>query len=159
MAKARHEQRVNEREERDLVAQRQSALWAFVMAGAAVLGMGLSAVGVFLVWTTFNAAREGNTISERIGEAQTRAYLTVTGATVKVHGIPEIRFTVRNSGNSPARDFIPAYELTYLVFGGEDGREQFWSERTANPIRSRFLRTPKKLSLRWRYPAASTKTS
>ncbi|MFM6932804.1 MAG: hypothetical protein ACKOUT_11245 [Novosphingobium sp.] len=48
----------------DLVAQRQSALWGYIMAFAAVIGMVLSAVGVWLVWTTFRATKEANEISQ-----------------------------------------------------------------------------------------------
>jgi hypothetical protein len=58
IAKAKNEARDNERNERDLVAQNTSALWAYVMAVSAVFGVALSAVGVFLVWTTFKATRE-----------------------------------------------------------------------------------------------------
>lgn len=46
-------QREYEYNQADLVAQRQSALWAYIMAAAAIIGMVLSAVGVWLVWTTF----------------------------------------------------------------------------------------------------------
>ena len=53
IAKQRHEYRKDQREERDLVAQRKSANWAYIMGAAAVVGMGLSAVGVILVWATF----------------------------------------------------------------------------------------------------------
>ncbi|MDX2210076.1 MAG: hypothetical protein SFV20_06925 [Sphingopyxis sp.] len=59
-AKARHEQRANERNERDLVAQKKSALWAYIMGAAAVIGMGLSTVGVILVWTTFRETKSSN---------------------------------------------------------------------------------------------------
>jgi hypothetical protein len=64
VAKARHEQRGYERNEYDLVAQRQSALWAYIMGAAAVIGMGLSVVGVILVWTTFAETRESNVIAK-----------------------------------------------------------------------------------------------
>jgi hypothetical protein len=63
IAEAYHERRANERDEQDLVAQRQSALWAYVMGAAAVIGMWLSAIGVLLVWTTFRATKEANAIA------------------------------------------------------------------------------------------------
>lgn len=64
---ARHEKRDNERDERDLVAQRQSALWALIMGAAAVVGMGLSVIGVFLVWTTFKETqRAANLAAENL---------------------------------------------------------------------------------------------
>ena len=68
VTEARHKQRENEREEYDLVAQRKSALWAYIMAAAAVIGMGLSVIGVYLVWTTFREQKEANRIANR--EAQ-----------------------------------------------------------------------------------------
>lgn len=49
----------SERAEYDLYAQRTSALWAAVMAFAALLGIGLSGVGVYLVWTTFQETKRG----------------------------------------------------------------------------------------------------
>lgn len=62
-------QRDTERNEQDLVAQRQSALWAYIMGAAAVIGMGLSAIGVFLVWTTFRETRRTVEISEKTYQA------------------------------------------------------------------------------------------
>lgn len=64
-AKARHEQRDYQRDELDLVAQRQSALWAYIMGAAAVIGMGLSVVGVILVWTTFAETKQANVIARK----------------------------------------------------------------------------------------------
>lgn len=66
-AKCVYEARDQEREyrynQRDLVAQRRSALWAYVMAVAAVIGMALSALGVWLVKTTFDETRRSNEIA------------------------------------------------------------------------------------------------
>lgn len=64
-AKARHEQRAYQRNEQDLVAQRQSALWAYIMGAAAVIGMGLSVIGVILVWTTFRETRRTAVIAQK----------------------------------------------------------------------------------------------
>lgn len=57
----------------DLVAQRQSALWAYIMAAAAVFGIALSAVGVWLVKTTFDETRKAN----EIAKASQRPWLSV----------------------------------------------------------------------------------
>lgn len=124
-AKARNEQRDNERNERDLVAQRQSALWAYIMGAAAVIGMGLSVIGVVLVWTTFAETKRANSIAL----AQNRAWLNFemveckishkrgkltknpkTGKMTKTNeigvGDPAIIITVavKNTGNAPAYD-------------------------------------------------------
>jgi len=52
------EQRAYEHDQADLIAQRKAALWAEMMGIAALLGMGLSIVGVALVYVTFKATRE-----------------------------------------------------------------------------------------------------
>ena len=63
IAEKRHEYRADRRNERDLVAQRKSANWAYIMGAAAVIGMVLSVVGVALVWTTFAETRKANQIA------------------------------------------------------------------------------------------------
>jgi hypothetical protein len=121
---AYQERRANERDEQDLVAQKTSALWAYIMGAAAVVGMALSAVGVFLVWTTFRATKAGNRIAERNVEAaleqvkiaqdtaarQLRAYLSfkpVEMDEITVDRNPlEIRFTVENTGATPANEWV-----------------------------------------------------
>ena len=55
--------RENEREEQDLAAQKITAWWTKVMGIAALIGMGLSAAGVWLIKTTFDEARRGNEIA------------------------------------------------------------------------------------------------
>jgi hypothetical protein len=63
---ARHEYSYNQS---DLVAQRKSALWAYIMGAAAVIGIALSAVGVWLVKATFDATNESNRIAKAAGDA------------------------------------------------------------------------------------------
>ena len=107
IAKARNEQRGNQRNEQDLVAQRQSALWAYIMGAAAVIGMGLSVIGVFLVWTTFRETRQANVIAREAMEAQTRPWIRLAarpyrsrreGTTVKA----SVTVRAENVGNAPA---------------------------------------------------------
>ena len=104
--KARDEHRAYQRDEQDLVAQKTSALWTMIMGWAATFGMVLSAVGVYLVWTTFaetrtanNIAREGNRAWVGI-EAGPRARLSITPDRLKF----ETDVIVHNFGNSPALD-------------------------------------------------------
>jgi uncharacterized Tic20 family protein len=73
IAKYRQESRTNERNEQDLVAQRQSANWAYIMGAAAIIGMVLSVIGVVLVWTTFDETRRANILSK----AQQRARISL----------------------------------------------------------------------------------
>ena len=65
----------------DLVAQRQSALWAYIMAAAAIIGMGLSVIGVWLVWTTF---RETKRSADSAG-ATYDAFVALERAIIKIH--------------------------------------------------------------------------
>lgn len=62
----------NQREYDDLAAQRTSALWTSIMGVAALIGMGLSAIGVALVYTTFNETRRTNRIAMKEGVRSTR---------------------------------------------------------------------------------------
>ena len=70
-----NDQNDNRREYADLVAQRTSALWTKIMGIAALVGMGLSAVGVVLVWTTFNETRKANEIAKELGREQLRPWV------------------------------------------------------------------------------------
>ena len=65
----------------DLVAQRQSALWAYIMAAAAVIGMGLSVIGVWLVWTTFRETKR----SADSAFATYNAFVALERASIKIH--------------------------------------------------------------------------
>jgi hypothetical protein len=91
----------------DLVAQRQSALWAYIMAAAAVFGIALSAVGVFLVYTTFHETRKANQIATDTAKRQLRAYVFATGLTwQRVNSASQAQIEVfvlwRNAGTTPA---------------------------------------------------------
>lgn len=54
----------NRREYADLVAQQRSALWTAIMGMAALIGMALSAIGVWLVYTTFRETRRSAHIAQ-----------------------------------------------------------------------------------------------
>ena len=110
-------QRDTERNEEDLVAQKQSALWAYIMGAAAVIGMGLSALGVFLVWTTFHETRKANTIARNAMIGQLRPWIKITAQTDRQIGISRDEITLsvdlyfRNCGESPAINFC--YSSTF----------------------------------------------
>jgi hypothetical protein len=70
VAEANNEYRENERKEQDLIAQQTTAVWTFLMGCAAIIGMSLSALGVYLVWTTFRETRKAN---EKAAEANSIA--------------------------------------------------------------------------------------
>ncbi len=84
----------------DLVAQRQSALWAYVMGLAAVIGMALSALGVWLVKTTFDETRKANEITKSQQRARIIANIEVFPN--KDHEILNIVISAKNIGHSAA---------------------------------------------------------
>lgn len=120
-AKAEYTQKQadNRREYDDLVAQQTSALWTKIMGVTAIIGLALSALGVFLIWGTWIETR-------RIGEAQARAYLAIerAGLCVWENGTVEIALDVRNLGASPAHDFLWRSEV-YLGYRGHADLKDF----------------------------------
>jgi hypothetical protein len=108
----------------DLVAQRQSALWAYIMAAAAVIGIALSAVGVWLVKTTFDETRLANSIAKETLFRQLRAYATVESIerdqSTRVGEYPSfecVNITIHNSGSTPATCVKIIYNRIEVVDG------------------------------------------
>lgn len=107
VAEKKHDYREDHRLEQELVAQRKAANWALIMGVAAVFGAVFSTIGVILVWITFRATKEANSITREIGEAQVRAYVSVSSS--KLHlsaGLPVVEVSLQNSGQSPATEVI-----------------------------------------------------
>ena len=106
---ARQTQRENEREEQDLAAQKVTAWWTKTMGIAALIGMALSAVGVWLVKTTFDETRKANEIAKETLFRQLRAYVTAesietdeNNRLTKYSGFSCVKITINNSGATPA---------------------------------------------------------
>jgi len=107
------------REESDLYAQWSMVWWAKVSAIIAAMGLFITAVGIILVKQTLDAnraavaaANRANESQREIGEAQVRAYLTIS----KVVGTFKdgdlfMQFTLSNSGNSPATNVELPFEV------------------------------------------------
>jgi hypothetical protein len=91
ITKANNEYRENERKEQDLIAQQTTAVWTFLMGCAAIIGMMLSALGVYLVWTTFEETRKSNDISNNNLRLQSALVFP------KLEVIPEINIQLRVS--------------------------------------------------------------
>jgi hypothetical protein len=128
IAKASNEERQYRRDEQDLAAQKTSAIWAFLMGSAALIGMVLSAYGVLLVWRTFKATREGNLIARQIGEAQTRAYVGIAHLNVvfgENDAFIKADASFVNTGQTPARN-----AMVSVVWCGENFpfNEDWWNE-------------------------------
>lgn len=129
--KCLHDARDAQREYRysqlDLVAQRQSALWAYIMAAAAVIGMGLSVIGVWLVWTTFRATKEANVIAS---ESERPWLELVVGDEIEAKGgdgrsspSVSLSITLKNHGGVPAVRVSPCVILAVVTQGFHYGQE------------------------------------
>lgn len=133
------------RDNADLFAQLQMARWAFWMTMAAGASVVLMAVGLVLIGRTMQririaaeyagaaldeakratkAAEDAVTETRRIGEAQTKAYLTIKNVTFDFSPqtigppIARLSFTCHNTGNSPARNV--AVRLIAEVFATDN---------------------------------------
>lgn len=112
-------QREYEHNQRDLIAQKQSALWAYIMGAAAVIGMALSAFGVWLVKTTFDETRRSNEIAAKTAHNQLRAYVTQQTAKVRRLRAPagkikiEATAWVTNNGQTPAYNVLLSVQSFY----------------------------------------------
>jgi hypothetical protein len=107
----------SEHDQADLVAQRKSALWTEIMGIAALIGMGLSVVGVVLVWITFretrrqaNLAEQALTATQGVSAAELRAWVSISIRLTKVvadyHGIAvDYEVVFKNIGQTAARHF------------------------------------------------------
>ena len=129
-----------ERNERDLEAQRIMALWTRTMGIAAVIGMGVGMFGLGLIFTTFRETRRAadaayGAVAEtrRLGEAQTRAYLSAVKADFShdpqprgKYMIPKLDLVIHlaNSGQTPA------INVSYCCAA----RVVPWKDRDALPI-------------------------
>lgn len=104
VAETRQTEAENRRDEEDLGAQKISAWWAQVMGIAALIGMGLSALGVWLIKTTFNETQRANEIASDTMQRQLRAYIKIEPTTGGPDDAPGfyVSLAVINSGQTPA---------------------------------------------------------
>ncbi|MGL4640695.1 MAG: hypothetical protein ACRCVX_13310 [Shewanella sp.] len=113
VTKTRQAENENARNAEDLGAQKLSAWWAQVMAVAALIGMALSAVGVWLVKTTFDETRKANEHSEdalihakKMAQLELRPYVQIEQISCgKDRHKAEVRIKVKNFGLTPATEF------------------------------------------------------
>ena len=116
------------RNEQDLNAQRQMAGWTAVMGGVGVLGIGLSAIGIILLYRTLRATQEGldaardaARATREVGQGQSKAYLEVTGGryqsmpTQSKNGLAAVAkyvfLDIANYGSSVATDVSIRYRV------------------------------------------------
>lgn len=111
-----------ERAERDLVAQSDMALWALIMLSVTALMAIITALGVWFVWRTLLAtqkmaedARIATAITREIGEAQVRAYISISRVSIAIDETaphPKLQVVVKNAGQSPARSVEVVVEIS-----------------------------------------------
>lgn len=125
-------ERDNHNTQKDIGAQRYMAIWAFVMAFAAIGTMGVTAVGLTWIKATLDETRravdsadDAVAVAREIGEAQVRAYASITSGSVSIcppnlkmakdyhHYFPKIDIVVKNYGNTPALWFQTSFEVRY----------------------------------------------
>lgn len=100
--------RADQRSEYELSSQRMSASWTALMGVMAVFGIALSAVGVYLIWRTWDATQAAaessrNTLLAYV--AKERAFLKVEKHESYYDAVNEahqLNVEVRNQGLSPA---------------------------------------------------------
>jgi len=97
-----------QRAEKDLAAQQNMAKWARWLLGLAIFTAAVTGFGVWYVRDTLVATREMASETTRIGDTQTRAYISISDAFI-TQILPgnkaKISITIENSGQSPAYDF------------------------------------------------------
>lgn len=118
-ARKRSEQEAAQREIDDLVAQQgmnaatqamndatqRMADFAYAQTWLVGIGTVLLFVTLWLTWQANQAAQNAVAVTDRIGQAQVRAYISVDPAALPklvIGEVPECRFSVKNYGQSPA---------------------------------------------------------
>jgi hypothetical protein len=134
-------------EQRDLMAQESSALWGFWIAVIALFQLVATAIGLVLIKRTLDATREAvqeagdateaarQAVSEtsRVGEAQTRAYLSVVQASFHVNRPTrptealafELALKFNNSGGTPAVNVSYFCEARLSTWKGSEDPPNF----------------------------------
>lgn len=123
-SKAEEAAREGQRKEQDLAAQNITAWWTKVMGIAAMIGMALSAVGVWLIKATFDetkasvgVANAALTHARDATERQLRAYIGIESIGLGNADQPVDRFNlqIKNFGQTPAK--AVTLECSTLVVG------------------------------------------
>ncbi len=120
----------DQRAQDDLEAQTKMALWAFWMLIATVVMAVITGLGVIFVWRTLLATHDMARDTREIGEAQVRAWVSLTPTSLKLErgethfGDKGVYFnviaTAKNHGHSPALSVF--FHAEVLCFG--DGRNE-----------------------------------
>jgi hypothetical protein len=123
---ARQAQRENEREEQDLAAQKVTAWWTKVMGIAALIGMALSAVGVWLVKTTFDETRKANDIARDANRPWVSITVVPKAFRLRSKGFFEFDVILKNVGGSAAVNLNFVADATFGHLHKEDVTDIVW---------------------------------
>lgn len=148
--------RADQREEYDLYSQRTMALWTAIMGIMAVTGAALSAIGIYLVWRTWDATREAAESSRKTLRsyiARERGVLLIKGGFhVELEGEPHPHgFWLRLSNSGLSLLKVVSTEWAYVD-------EPVWSNHLAEQSNSQILILPGEEAettwMEWRDPRA-----
>ncbi len=113
----RREQRDYQRHEQELYAQKTSAFWTFLIGSAAVVGMLLSAVGVFLVFFTFGETRRANILNMHENVRATRRALASASQTAAAVAAANRSADAAHDANRPWLE-LELFHAEPLIFDG-----------------------------------------
>lgn len=110
-AEAYERSRPDQRDEHDLAAQQTMAAWTRAMGIAAIIGMGVGIFGLYLIWATFQATRDGVAVSKRT----VSAIIEISPKNMKGDGQQSfLSFMANNLGPTKALDFFITGKVTAL---------------------------------------------
>jgi hypothetical protein len=155
----------NKRDEYDLYAQRTSALWAGIMAIAALVGIGLSGVGVYLVWTTFretkrsaDLAKSSLDYTKMITQRQVEAIVYFSSAHYqdKPRGdflafgdVGIIKFSLVNFGKTIAYDVTATIDVLAPDFEGDGSKQVLAEEKFGQEFYPAGRRREYEIEFKW----------
>lgn len=134
--KADEAAREGQRKEQDLAAQNITAWWTKVMGVAALIGMALSAVGVWLVKTTFDETRKANEIAAKFQRAVIVPKLNIVDSSERTY---VCSVEAENVGASPAVDVYVSAIVSQQIPQHPDNNSDFGGRWVVKPGESQFL--------------------
>jgi len=132
IAEAEDGYRDNQRDEQDLIAQQTTAIWTFLMGCAAIVGMMLSAVGVYLVYTTFQATQHANQLTKAtqrawMGLEKVVAFRLIDRVSQEIVAVG-FGANWRNVGNSPAINVATFSERRWADTLDLESESKIWGD-------------------------------
>ena len=123
-------------DESDLCAQWKAARAAELGALWTERGFWLSAISAIGIGAALLLTIDSNKIARSVGEAQTRAYLSIIDPKVRIlsNGVPWVDIVVVNSGQSPAIRFSWSPTVRYDIIYGLNQEFDFRQERKTSPF-------------------------